>query len=209
MIWKQTKARGEARMQAARCALSAVLLLATGPALAHTGGTSAEGFAAGLMHPVTGLDHLLAMVSIGIWAAELGAPAIWLLPIAFPMIMAVGGALGVVGVPLPAAEWLVGLSVLVLGTLVAGAWRVPVTAALAVVAVFALAHGHAHGVELPASADALAFTVGFVVATGLLHLAGILIGLLVRWPSGIVAIRACGLAVALAGCYFLYGHGGT
>jgi urease accessory protein len=198
-----------ARMQAARYPLSAAVLLAAGPALAHAGGTNAAGFVAGFVHPVSGLDHLFAMVSIGIWAAELGAPAIWLLPIAFPLIMAVGGTLGVVGVPLPAAESLVALSVLALGTLVAGAWRVPFIAALAVVAVFALAHGHMHGAELPASADALAFTVGFVVSTGLLHLVGILIGLLVRWPSGLVAIRACGLLVALAGCYFLYEHGST
>jgi urease accessory protein len=188
-------------------AISASLGLLAGPALAHTMGDTAGGFAAGFMHPPSGLDHLLAMVSVGIWGAELGAPAIWLLPIAFPLIMAFGGALGVVGVPLPAGELLIALSVVVLGSLVAMARRLPLAAALAIVGVFAVAHGHAHGVELPGSADALAFTVGFVLATGLLHLAGIGIGVLARWPQGVVAIRACGVLVALAGCYFVFGHG--
>ena len=179
------------------------------PALAHSVGNAATGFMAGFLHPPSGLDHLLAMVSVGIWGAELGPPAIWLLPIAFPLIMAVGGALGVIGVPLPAGELLIALSVVVLGVLVASASRLPIWAALAIVGVFAIAHGHAHGAELPGAADALAFTVGFVLATGLLHLAGIAIGLLARWPSGIVAIRACGVVVALAGCYFVFGHAAT
>jgi urease accessory protein len=174
--------------------------------LAHTAGNSAAGFAAGFLHPPSGLDHLLAMVSVGIWGAELGAPAIWLLPIVFPLIMAVGGAAGVIGVPLPAGELLIALSVVVLGILVASARKVPVALALVIVAVFAVAHGHAHGVELPNSADAIAFTIGFVLATGLLHLAGIAIGLLTQWPSGVRAIRACGVVVALAGCYFVFGH---
>lgn len=123
--------------------------------------------------------------------------------------MAVGGALGVIGMPLPYGELLIALSVVVLGALVATARRIPLVAALIVVGVFAVAHGHAHGVELPVAADALAFTVGFVVATGLLHLAGIAIGLVTRWQSGIVAIRTCGCCVALAGCYFVYGYAGA
>jgi len=174
-------------------------LLATGlltiPARAHVTGGMGSGLADGFWHPLTGFDHLLAMVSVGIWGAELGAPAIWLLPIAFPLIMACGGALGVVGVPLPGGELLIALSVVVLGTLVASAQRLPIWAALTIVGVFAIAHGHAHGVELPGTADALAFTIGFVVATGLLHL-----------PHGVIAIRAIGCAVAVAGCYFLYGY---
>ena len=190
----------------AALAVAILALSAGGPAMAHTVGASAAGFGAGFLHPVTGLDHLLAMVSVGIWGAFLGAPAIWLLPIAFPLIMAMGGALGVLGMPLPGGELLIALSVLVLGGLVASARRVPVAAAFAVVGVFAIAHGHAHGVELPGSADAIAFTAGFVIATGLLHLAGIAIGLLARWPSGVIAIRASGAAAALAGCYFILGH---
>jgi urease accessory protein len=179
---------------------------ATEPALAHSAGNSVAGGMAGFLHPFAGLDHMLAMVSVGIWGAELGAPAIWLLPIAFPLIMAVGGAFGVIGLPLPAGELLIALSVVVLGILVASARNVAIWVALSVVGVFAIAHGHAHGAELPRSADALAFTVGFVIATGLLHLAGIAIGLLVNVPRGILAIRACGLVVALVGCYFVFGH---
>jgi urease accessory protein len=187
----------------------AITLLAPSSTLAHTVGNTSAGFIAGFLHPPSGLDHLLAMVSVGIWGAQLGAPAIWLLPIAFPMIMAVGGALGVIGVPLPEGELLVALSVIVLGLLIATTCRLPISAALAIVGVFAIAHGHAHGVELPLFADALAFTVGFVVATGLLHLAGIGIGLVARWPSGMVAIRVCGFLVALAGCYIVYGYAGA
>jgi urease accessory protein len=194
------------KQTALTAAILAAVILAAGPALAHTAGNSAAGFGAGFVHPLTGLDHLLAMVSVGIWGAQLGAPAIWLLPVAFPLIMALGGALGVLGVPLPAGELLIALSVVVLGTLVASARKVPLAIALAIVAVFAVAHGHAHGVELPNSADALAFTVGFVLATGLLHLAGIAIGVLTRWQTGVVAVRACGVAVAVAGCFFVLGH---
>jgi len=190
-------------------AISGLLALIAEPALAHTVAGSAAGFGAGFLHPLTGFDHLLAMVCVGIWGAELGAPAIWLLPIAFPLIMAFGGALGVVGVPLPAGELLVAISVVVLGALVAWGRRMPIAAALAVVAVFAVAHGHAHGSELPGAADAVAFTVGFVIATGLLHVAGIGIGVLARWPRGLAAIRASGLMVALAGCYFVYGYAGA
>jgi urease accessory protein len=152
---------------------------------------------------------MLAMVCVGIWGAELGAPAVWLLPIAFPLIMAVGGAFGVVGVPLPAGELLIALSVVVLGTLVALAWELPVAVALTIVGIFAIAHGHAHGMEMPGAADALGFTIGFVLATGLLHLTGIAIGVLTRWPAGVLAIRACGCAVAVTGCYFVVGYAGA
>jgi urease accessory protein len=186
-------------------AATAAALLAT-PAHAHVAADMGSGLSAGFLHPLTGFDHLLAMVSVGIWGAELGAPAIWLLPIAFPLVMALGGALGVIGMPLPAGELLIALSVVVLGSLVASARRVPLWTALVIVGVFAVAHGHAHGVELPRTADALDFTIGFVVATGLLHLTGIVIGLLTRWPRGVIAIRVCGCAVAAAGCYFIYGY---
>jgi urease accessory protein len=181
-------------------------MLSVTPALAHFTGNAATGFASGFLHPLTGLDHMLAMVSVGIWGAILRAPAIWLLPICFPLIMAFGGVLGVIGMPLPASELLIALSVLVLGALVAFERRLPVPTALIIVGIFAIAHGHAHGAELPHSADALAFTIGFVFATGLLHLAGIAIGFLTRWQTGMVTIRACGCSVAIAGCYFIYGY---
>ena len=192
------------RLSVGLIALALAALAATS-ASAHALAGTGVGFVAGFLHPPSGLDHLLAMVSVGIWGAELGAPSIWLLPIAFPMIMAVGGALGVLGMPLPGGELLIGLSVVVLGSLVAWARRIPVWAAFVVVGVFALAHGHAHGVELPRSADAVAYTIGFVLSTGLLHLFGILIGLLARWPSGLAAIRIGGLLIAVAGCYLVYG----
>jgi urease accessory protein len=196
------------RHPALAAAILATVALNTSPALAHSVG-SVAGFTAGFLHPPSGFDHLLAMVSVGIWGAELGPPAIWLLPIAFPLMMALGGALGVVGIPLPAGELVIALSVVTLGALVAWARRLPISVAVAVVGVFALAHGHAHGVELPGAADALAFTIGFVVSTGLLHLAGIAIGVLARWRSGMLAIRACGCTFALVGCYFVYGYVGA
>jgi len=182
------------------------LRLGASPALAHVTVGMGSGITDGFLHPLTGLDHLLAMVSVGIWGAELGAPAIWLLPIVFPLIMALGAALGVAGMPLPAGELIVAVSVVVLGALVASAQRLALWAALAIVGVFAVAHGHAHGAELPHAADALAFTVGFVLATGMLHLAGIVIGLLAGGPAGAVVIRVSGCAIAIAGCYFVYGY---
>lgn len=200
-----TMSRRELQRPALGLAVFALAALLAKPAAAHPFAATAIGFSAGFIHPLTGLDHLLAMVSVGIWGAELGAPAIWLLPIAFPLIMALGGAAGVLGVPLPAGELLIGMSVLVLGSFVAFGQRVPLWIALAVVGVFAVAHGHAHGVELPLSADALAFTIGFVISTGLLHLCGIVIGLLGRWPAGVFAIRTGGLLIACAGCYLVYG----
>jgi len=203
--WKANLRRTSTTLIGVTTGLLATGLLTTS-AHAHLTVGMGSGLADGFLHPLTGFDHLLAMVSVGIWGAELGVPAIWLLPIAFPLIMACGGAVGVVGVPLPGGELLIALSVVVLGLLVASARRLPIWAALTIVGVFAIAHGHAHGVELPGTADALAFTIGFVVATGLLHLTGILIGVLARWPHGVIAIRAIGCAVAVAGCYFLYGY---
>ncbi len=183
------------------CAIIAASLTS---AFAHTAGGIGGGLSSGFTHPLLGSDHLLAMVSVGVWGAQLGAPAIWMLPIGFPMIMAGGGALGVLGAPLPATELLIAFSVLTLGVLVARAKQLPLAAAFAIVAVFAVAHGHAHGAELPASANALAFSVGFVIATGMLHAIGITIGLLVKWPAGALAIRGLGCLIALVGLYFIF-----
>jgi urease accessory protein len=194
-VLPSTMSRWEPRWPPFGLVALALAALASEPAAAHPFAGTAIGLTAGFLHPPSGIDHLLAMVSVGIWGAELGAPAIWLLPIIFPLIMAVGGAAGVIGVPLPEGELLIGISVLVLGSLVAAARRVPVWAAVAVVSVFATL-----------SADALAFTIGFVISTGLLHLCGILIGLLGRWPAGVVAIRTGGLLIALTGCYLVYGE---
>jgi urease accessory protein len=181
--------------------LSAVL--SSPAALAHEQTGVAGGLTSGFLHPLTGLDHLVAMVAVGIWGAELGAPAIWLLPITFPLVMALGGVLGVLGVALPATELVIALSALVLGAAVAARLRLPFAAAAAIVAVFAIFHGHAHGVELPRAASPLAYGVGFVVATGLLHVCGIAIGTLARWPAGLRAIRTLGVGIAALGGYFL------
>jgi urease accessory protein len=176
-------------------------LLAT-PAFAHTGGVT-DGFIGGLAHPVFGPDHVVAMVAVGLWGAFLGAPAMWLLPVVFPLVMAFGGVLGIVGVPLPAVETGIATSAAVLGLMVALAARPPLWVAAVLVGAFAIFHGHAHGAELPAGADAVAYSLGFVIATGLLHLAGIAFGLLARWPAGRIAVRGAGAAIALAGIAFL------
>jgi urease accessory protein len=181
----------------------AALLLVSGPAAAHTEVGVPGGLLSGFLHPLAGLDHLVAMVAVGLWGAQLGKPGIWVLPICFPAVMALGGVLGILGVPLPATELVVALSALVLGFAVAMALRVPFWAAAAVVGVFAVFHGYAHGAEMPGAANALAYGVGFVVATGTLHSAGILIGVLTRWPTGAQAVRALGAAIAGLGGVFL------
>jgi len=174
-------------------------------AFAHTGGAIGGGALSGFFHPLFGSDHIAAMVAVGLWGAFLGPPAIFLLPVVFPVVMAAGGALGIFGVPIPGVEIGIALSAIILGLMVALAARPPLVVAAALVGMFAIFHGHAHGAELPIGADAVAYSLGFVVATGLLHLAGIAFGLLVRWPAGLVAVRAAGAMIALAGLAFLGG----
>ena len=150
-----------------------------------------------------GPDHVVAMVAVGLWGAFLGAPAIYLLPVVFPLVMAVGGTLGILGIPLPFTEVGIATSAIVLGLMVALAARPPLWIAAVLVGAFAVFHGHAHGAELPPGADAVAYSAGFVVATGMLHLAGIAFGLLARWPAGRIAVRAAGGAIVIAGAVFL------
>ncbi len=171
---------------------------------AHDLEGGAGGFSSGFTHPLTGLDHIVAMVAVGLWGAFLGGRAMWILPVVFPVVMSVGGALGVVGVPLPGVETGIALSGIVMGLMVTLAARPPVWIAAAIVGIFAIFHGHAHGVEMPESANAMAFAIGFVISTGLLHLAGIAFGLLVKWPWGRVATRALGGVIAAIGCGFLF-----
>jgi len=180
-----------------------VLLCAPGPAAAHTEVGIAGGLLSGFLHPLTGMDHLVAMVAVGLWGAQLGAPGIWVLPVCFPAVMAVGGLLGVLGVPLPFSEPVIAASALVLGFAVAMALRVPFWAAAIVVGVFAIFHGYAHGQELPGAANPLAYGVGFVVATGMLHALGILIGVTTRWQTGAAAVRVLGAGIAGLGGLFL------
>lgn len=189
-----------------RLALLPLLLLAATAASAHADAADATGgFLAGFLHPMLGWDHVVAMVAVGLWGAFLGAPAIWVLPVVFPVVMALGGVLGVVGVPIPAVETGIALSAIVLGAMVSLAARPPLAVAAVIVGAFAIFHGHAHGTELPASASPLVFSLGFVLATGLLHATGIAFGLLVRWPAGRVAVRAMGALIALVGGAFLTG----
>ncbi|CCD89635.1 Putative Hydrogenase/Urease accessory protein HupE/UreJ protein [Bradyrhizobium sp. ORS 285] len=184
---------------------SAALLSAlnASPLLAHEQAGVGGGLASGLLHPLTGLDHLVAMVAVGIWGAQLGGVAIWVLPVVFPLVMAFGAVLGILKIGLPVPELVIALSALVLGLAVALRLRVPFAAAAAIVAVFAIFHGHAHGAELPTSANPLAYGCGFVVATGLLHACGITIGALARWPGGERIIQGVGAAIAALGGYFL------
>lgn len=188
--------------------LGLLLLCAAAAARAHTGEEGASGFISGFLHPVTGFDHLLAMVAVGIWGAALGRPLLWALPVAFPMLMVVGGILGITGVPLPYVESGIAVSVVVLGLAIAVAWRAPVAVAVAIVAAFGVFHGYAHGVELPDAASPGAYVAGFVVCTGLLHLIGIGLGSIERLPKGTQILRASGGLIAAAGVWILAGMPG-
>lgn len=177
-------------------------LCLAGAAGAHTANMSGHGFVAGFSHPIFGLDHMLAMLAVGMWGAFLGAPAIWALPVTFPLVMAFGAMLGIAGVPLPGAEWVIAFSMVALGAAIALAARPPILVAAALVGLFAIFHGFAHGQEMPAEASALPFAIGFVLATGLIHILGIAIGLVVRLPNGTGILRFGGLLIAAVGCWF-------
>jgi urease accessory protein len=192
-------------VQPAGVALAMLALSFTGQvAQAHVVAGEAVGFLSGVKHPISGLDHVVAMVSVGLWGAQLGAPAIWLLPVLFPLIMAMGGFLGLIGVPLPGTEIGIALSGIVLGAAVLLAWRPPMLVAALLVGLFGLYHGHAHGAELPPGQDALLYSLGFVLATGFLHLTGIAIGLVHRWQWGERLLRFAGAGVSACGLYFFW-----
>ena len=188
--------------------LTAILLM--GQAQAHAGTGLRGGFALGFVHPFDGFDHLLAMICVGLWGAFLGRPLVYVLPVAFPIMMVVGALFGMFGIelPVPPVEQGIATSVIVLGGCIALAWRAPLWVACAIVAVFALFHGYAHGVMLPAAADPVGYSLGFVFATGLLHVAGIALGLLNHWPKGVITTRAIGASVGVAGLWLLYATSG-
>lgn len=196
-------------MNRGRWVLVALGLLASVAAWAHGGHPAVDGtgpfasFATGFLHPLTGPDHVIAMVAVGLWGAVLGAPALWLLPVVFPLVMAVGGALALLGLPLPHVEIGIAASGLALGLAVALRWRAPLAVAAVLVGGFAVFHGHAHGTELPEAASPLVYSLGFVVATGLLHLSGVAFGALGRTAQGWLAIRTAGGLIAAAGLWFL------
>lgn len=174
-------------------------VLCPAPAFAHQAPGMGNGFATGFLHPLTGIDHVLAMLAVGMWGAQLGAPAIWALPVAFPLVMALGGVAGILALPMLAIEPGIVLSVIVLGACIALDRRPPLWVAAALVSAFAVFHGYAHGAELPRQDAAVAYCAGFVLATGSIHLAGISIGMVMRLPNGLRLLRAGGSLISLAG----------
>jgi urease accessory protein len=173
-------------------------------AFAHIQQGEAAGFLTGFIHPISGLDHVLAMVAVGLWGAQLGAPAIWVLPVAFPMVMAMGGMLGLMGVPVPGIEYGIAASAILLGVAVLFEVRASLFATALLVGVFAIFHGHAHGTELPPNQSALLYSMGFVIATGCLHALGIGIGVVHRWTWGQRLLRLAGGMVAIGGIFFMW-----
>ena len=189
-------------------ALAALAALVPSVASAHTGVGATAGFAHGFLHPLTGLDHVLAMVMVGVFACQLGGRALWLVPATFVALMAVGGTLGVAGIGVPFVETGIALSVIVLGAVVALRVKAPTALAMAVVGLFAIFHGHAHGSEMPENAAGAAYGLGFMLAIAFLHAAGIGTGFLLGWAAerkGALVTRAAGAAAAVAGVALLAG----
>ena len=188
-----------------RIALAAALAMVPALASAHSRhGTI--GFGHGFDHPMSGIDHILAMVTVGVFAANLGGRALWAVPLTFMALMAAGGALGIAAMPLPFVEIGIALSIVVLGLVVAVRYEWPVAAAMTLVGLFAIFHGHAHGTEMPVDASGAAYALGFVLATGFLHLFGIAIGFGIsrageRYSYKIT--QAGGVATAFAGVLVL------
>ena len=180
------------------------ILFSVSTAQAHIQQGAATGFVKGFCHPWSGWDHILAMVAVGVWGVQLGQPAIWLLPVTFPVIMSIGGFLGLIGFPLPGTEIGIGLSALLLGSMVASEARPPLGIAVLMVGIFGLYHGHAHGTEIPPNESGLTYSIGFVIATGTLHGVGITFGLIHRWKAGAIALRIAGIVITLGGAYFTW-----
>jgi len=182
--------------------IAAALLLIPTAAFAHPAIGNAHGFVQGLAHPLGGLDHILAMVAVGVFAWQLGGRALWAVPATFVLVMALGGILGITGIGIPGIEIGIAASVIVLGTIVALRVKASVAVAMAVVALFAIFHGHAHGTEMPLAAASVPYAVGFMLATALLHLAGIALGFAIG-RAGDSYGRFAGGLVALAGVAIL------
>lgn len=197
--------------QSSRCLkflqLATVALFAIGlPSLAHAhaGIGHASGWAHGLAHPVGGLDHVCAMIAVGLWAAQMRGRAVWLVPLTFVTVMALGGALGMAAVPLAYTEQGIVMSLLALGVLIAAAVRLPLAVSAALVGVFAVFHGYAHGAEMPQSASGLAYAAGFMLATALLHASGIGMALFAGKTGRAEWLRLAGVAITLCGGGLLF-----
>ncbi len=185
--------------------LISLLILMPEIALAHAPEGAGGGFVTGFLHPIMGVDHLVAMVAVGLWGAFLGERALWILPIVFPSIMAFGAAFGIVGLEIPLVEFVIALSGVVLGALIALRVRAPLAIAMVLVGIFAIFHGYAHGVEMPEQISAITYSAGFVIGTGLLHLAGVAIGFATRLPRGELLVRGCGGVISAIGLSYLVG----
>lgn len=170
-------------------------------AYAHVSVGEASGFMHGLTHPTSGLDHACAMLAVGLWAAQMGGRSVWAVPLTFVGVMALGGALPMLGTSLPFVETGIVLSVLLLGVLIAAAVRLPLLLSGSMVGLFALWHGHAHGVEMPELASGIGYALGFVLATALLHVIGIAFGLGMQRLARERVIHAAGAGIALCGVY--------
>ncbi|MDO8311406.1 MAG: HupE/UreJ family protein [Sideroxyarcus sp.] len=175
-------------------------------AQAHIGVGVPHGFLSGLGHPFSGFDHLAAMIAVGLWAAQQGGRAIWMVPLSFVSVMAVSGLLSMFAAPIPFIEGGITLSLLVLGLLIAAAIRLPVLASTAIVGVFAVFHGYAHGSEMPQHTDSLTYAAGFILATALLHLSGIGMAVFARKHSHAPWLRFAGTAVILLGGISWFGY---
>jgi urease accessory protein len=180
-----------------------IALLLPQPASAHIIAGAQGGFGSGFAHPLTGTDHFLAMFAVGLWGAQMGGRPVWTLPVTFPLIMVFGGILGMVSIPLSGIEIGIAISIFALGLAIAFAWRPAEWISLILIAFFALCHGYAHGVELPLSADPADYAVGFVLATGSIHLLGVGVGLGLTKPLGGRLSRGLGALIALGGVHFL------
>lgn len=172
-------------------------------AAAHIVSTGQGGFGSGFEHPLTGPDHFLAMFAVGLWGAQMGGRPVWTMPVTFPLIMVVGGIVGMVGITLPGTEIGIAVSIVALGAAIALAWRPVEWIALLMIGFFAVCHGYAHGVELPRAADPADYAIGFVLATGMIHLFGIGVGLVLTKAAGGRLARGLGGLIGIAGVYFL------
>lgn len=185
-----------------RLLVTIALLLAPSVAFAHPGHGGDTSLLAGFIHPFGGLDHLLAMTAVGLFAAHLGGRALWAVPATFVAVMALGGVSGAAGISLPFVEIAIALSVVIFGLMIFSGMAPPVLAAMALVGIFAIFHGHAHGTEMPVGGSGVVYGIGFMVATTLLHGFGITLGLAIRWFDDVPrrrAMQACGVAIALIG----------
>ena len=191
------------RFASAAAALAVALCLLPAPAAAHIISGAQGGFGSGFAHPLTGPDHFLAMFAVGLWGAQMGRRAVWTLPVTFPLIMVGGGVMGMLGLPLPGIEIGIALSILALGLAISFAWRPVEWIALILISYFALCHGYAHGAELPLATDPADYAIGFVLATGMIHLFGIGVGLALNKPVGGRLARGLGALIGVGGIYFL------